>query len=57
MAKRMRELVEEELRSRHDWANKAIHYDDPQELPNLMLLTDEEVWELFMQHAGGAAVG
>lgn len=55
--KTMRELVTEELQKRHDWENKILYYDDPKVLSDLESMSDEEVWHLFLQFAGGVAVG
>lgn len=55
--KTIRELVEEEFKQRHQFMNDAVHYDDPIPFPDIDSMTDEELWEEFKQHAGGAAVG
>lgn len=55
--KTMRELVIAELADRHRWRNETTYYDDPKVLPDLESMSDEEVWHLFLQFAGGVAVG
>jgi len=53
----LREMVEQTLKDHLDWLNLAVHYDDPKPIPDLQILSDEELWTEFGKYFSGPAIG
>ena len=57
MSKTMRELVVEEFKERHNFRNMAILYDNPELLPDIESMSDEELWMEFQQFINIGPIG
>lgn len=52
--KTLRELVEEATLRHIEFLNRAVYYDDPQPIPDLSSMTDEELWKEYNDLPKGA---
>lgn len=57
MSKTLRELVEETYKQRHKFRNMAVLYDDPEDLPDIQSMSDEELWASYLQLSNIGPVG